>query len=132
LLRCGSCGIRDRIDADFQHDLAAARRHRVTWGAGLRVTRDDIGNTLFATSLLLGDTVAVCKRYYIHPLVVESYLAGELAHLPRVARASRGLSCEESMLARFLRRRPRSVASDEAPWHVICFRVLIELKGVIR
>jgi iron complex outermembrane recepter protein len=40
---------RDTLDVDFQHDLARAGRHRIIWGAGFRVSRDDLSNTLFAT-----------------------------------------------------------------------------------
>jgi iron complex outermembrane receptor protein len=40
---------RDTFDFELQHDLAAIGRHNMLWGAGLRSTSDDIGNTLFAT-----------------------------------------------------------------------------------
>lgn len=39
---------RDTLDLDFQHQFAAGD-HRVVWGAGIRVTSDDLDNTLFAT-----------------------------------------------------------------------------------
>lgn len=40
---------RDTLDIDFQHDLTAGNRHRVVWGAGFRITSDDLDNTLFAS-----------------------------------------------------------------------------------
>jgi len=40
---------RDTYHLDFQHDLSAFGRHRMTWGAGLRRTSDDLDNTLFAS-----------------------------------------------------------------------------------
>jgi iron complex outermembrane receptor protein len=40
---------RTTYDLDFQHDLPSTRRHRFAWGLGMRVTSDDIRNTLFAT-----------------------------------------------------------------------------------
>jgi DNA topoisomerase-1 len=48
----------------------------------------------------LGNTPAVCRSSYIHPRVVEAFLAGELA-LDRRARR-RGLSPDEAAVLRFL------------------------------
>jgi iron complex outermembrane receptor protein len=42
---------RDTYDVDYQHDLTAYGRHRLTWGTGLRVTSDELDNTLFASFL---------------------------------------------------------------------------------
>lgn len=42
---------RETIDLDFQHDLAAHGRHTLAWGTGLRVTSDELDNTLFASFL---------------------------------------------------------------------------------
>ncbi len=41
---------RSTLDLDFQHQLPAGN-HRLVWGAGFRLTSDDIDNTLFATFL---------------------------------------------------------------------------------
>lgn len=41
---------RSTLDIDFQHQFAAGD-HRMVWGAGFRLTRDDLDNTLFATFL---------------------------------------------------------------------------------
>lgn len=40
---------RDTLNLGFQHDLRDHGRHDLQWGAELRSTKDDIGNTLFAT-----------------------------------------------------------------------------------
>jgi DNA topoisomerase I len=68
----------------------------------------------------LGNTVAVCRKCYIHPNVLESYLEGTLSKLfqvgPNTDRVIRGLRASEISLLSFLkqssrhddRRRPRS------------------------
>jgi iron complex outermembrane receptor protein len=40
---------RDTWNVAFQHDVADLGRHDLQWGAQARTTKDDIGNTLFAT-----------------------------------------------------------------------------------
>lgn len=54
------------------------------------------------TALVLGNTLAVCKRHYVHPRVLEAFSAGKLADLRLGKRKSRGLAPAESALARFL------------------------------
>jgi len=49
----------------------------------------------------LGNTPAVCRKCYIHPAVLDSFLLGALAELPR-PRTRRGLRAEEVGLAMFL------------------------------
>ncbi|MBA1200558.1 DNA topoisomerase IB [Pseudomonas capeferrum] len=49
----------------------------------------------------LGNTPAVCRRCYIHPAVLEHYILGRLAELPKV-RARKGLEPEEVTLLVFL------------------------------
>lgn len=56
------------------------------------------------TARVLGNTLAVCKRYYVHPRVIEAFAAGKLDKL-RARRAIRGLTAAESALARFLESR---------------------------
>lgn len=58
------------------------------------------------SAAVLGNTLAVCKRYYVHPRVIAAFAAGELARVRR--RASRGraragsLRGNEAALARLL------------------------------
>ncbi len=49
----------------------------------------------------LGNTPAVCRRCYIHPAVLEHFVLGELAKLPK-PRERKGLRLEEVALASFL------------------------------
>ena len=42
---------RDTFDIDFQHNFTATDRHNIVWGAGFRLTSDELGNTLFASFL---------------------------------------------------------------------------------
>jgi DNA topoisomerase I len=58
-----------------------------------------------ATALVLGNTLAVCKRHYVHPRVLEAFASGKLAKLRIGKRKSRGLSAAEAALARFLESR---------------------------
>ncbi len=51
----------------------------------------------------LGNTPAVCRKCYIHPAVVEKFMLGALAELPR-PRVRKGLRSEEVALAMFLER----------------------------
>jgi DNA topoisomerase-1 len=51
----------------------------------------------------LGNTPAVCRKCYIHPAVVEKFMLGALAELPR-PRIRKGLRAEEVALAMFLER----------------------------
>ncbi|EPJ84781.1 DNA topoisomerase [Pseudomonas sp. CFII64] len=54
-----------------------------------------------AVSRQLGNTPAICRKCYIHPAVMEGFLQGELAKLPR-SRQRKGLRAEEVALACFL------------------------------
>src|SRR5581483_1177475 len=54
----------------------------------------------------LGNTPTVCRKCYVHPAVIESYLAGNLA-LDAEARAGKGLRKEERAVLAFLKRRLR-------------------------
>ena len=55
-----------------------------------------------AAALVLGNTLAVCKRHYVHPRVVEAFAAGKLPRIKTGKRHSRGLSPTEAALARLL------------------------------
>ena len=53
----------------------------------------------------LGNTPAICRKCYIHPRVIEAFLAGELNGL-RKSRKRQNLSAEEATLLAFLSRPP--------------------------
>ena len=56
------------------------------------------------TAKRLGNTRSVCRKYYIHPALIASYLDGGL-ELPRAQR--RGLSHHEASVLAFLTRKPK-------------------------
>lgn len=60
----------------------------------------------------LGNTPTVCRKCYIHPAVVESFLLGALTQLPK-PRARKGLSEEEAGLALFLQRMTQAAQKCE-------------------
>lgn len=54
------------------------------------------------TAKVLGNTLAVCRKYYVHPKVVDAWQSGTLArHAPR-SRPRRGLDGAETATLRFL------------------------------
>jgi DNA topoisomerase-1 len=64
----------------------------------------------------LNNTRAVCRKYYVHPVVFETYLAGTLAASLRngnakaAASAAAGLTAEEQAVVRLLRRQLKAAA----------------------
>jgi DNA topoisomerase-1 len=79
--------------------------------AGVTRLKKCVVRAVEQTAHILGNTPAVCRRAYIHPAVLESYLAGELcdrlAECRRMTRSSvrsRGLDPEERVVLQFLRR----------------------------
>ncbi len=54
------------------------------------------------TATVLGNTLAVCRKYYVHPKVIDAYLEGALAGQRSGVRARRGLSDAETATLRFL------------------------------
>ena len=79
----------------------------------VRQRKRNIVAAVEATASRLGNTVAVCRKCYIHPAVVEAYLDGSLAeawqrstsknHTP-----ANGLRDEEAAVLAFLQKRVRS------------------------
>ena len=74
-------------------------------------TQSDIQKNIVAAiqhvSKKLGNTVAVCKKYYIHPEVIRMYRDGELAELfsgSSPKQSEFGLAEEEEILMKLLRR----------------------------
>lgn len=66
----------------------------------------------------LGNTVAVCRKCYIHPAIFEGYLDGTLARVlarrtkAYLARNIEGMSAEEAAVAAFLRLRLTKLAGE--------------------
>jgi DNA topoisomerase-1 len=65
----------------------------------------NITQVVKATSQRLGNTVAICRKCYIHPQVMESYLAGTLQErFKTTANARRSRAWWERSMIRFLKR----------------------------
>lgn len=80
--------------------LALATLRKLDWEPEVDAKKH-IVDMVKAVARQLGNTPAVCRRCYIHPAVLEGFLLGELATLPR-ARQRKGLRVEEVALATFL------------------------------
>lgn len=74
--------------------------------------RRQVVEVIAAVAHRLGNTPAVCRKCYVHPAVVDAFLAGELNALPP-ARARKGLRREEAALLRFLERTVLAKAADQ-------------------
>ncbi|MDB5984230.1 MAG: topoisomerase [Pseudomonas sp.] len=80
--------------------LALATLRKLDWEPEADAKKH-IVDMVKAVARQLGNTPAVCRRCYIHPAVLEGFLLGELATLPRM-RQRKGLRMEEVALATFL------------------------------
>jgi len=69
--------------------------------------RHNMVETIKDVSRQLGNTPAVCRQCYIHPDVLEAFVNGELAQLPR-SRKRKRMSSEEATLLTFLAKRAGS------------------------
>ena len=80
--------------------LALAVLRELQWESEAEAKRHVV-EMVKSVSRQLGNTPAVCRKCYIHPAVVERFLLGALAELPR-PRVRKGLRTEEVALAMFL------------------------------
>ena len=66
-------------------------------------TRNLMRSVIAAVADELGNTIAVCRRCYIHPFVIAEFEAGRLKlHIPH--RGRNGLSAAECAVLAFLRK----------------------------
>lgn len=81
-----------------------------------REAKSQVVATLREVSQLLGNTPAVCRKAYVHPQVIETFIQGGLEEGANgTARAVRMLRMEEARLLDFLRRarrRPAKTVSE--------------------
>jgi DNA topoisomerase-1 len=81
-------------------------------GSSLAATRRTIKRALEGVSAELGNTIAICRKSYVHPAVIDQYTSGELAASFRRAMRSarrkpvRGLRQPESVALRWLEALP--------------------------
>jgi len=72
----------------------AARPAPQSQAQGRRTVKDAVAEV----ARRLGNTPAVCRKAYVHPAVVDSYLGGRLPRRPRASAASRLRPSEASLL----------------------------------
>ncbi len=93
--------------------LAAVELRRMGPAASRREADRNILRALDAVSARLGNTRAVCRKYYVHPGLLRAYLMGETAPLPkpmsrrrgRRARPAAALRRDEVAVLQFLQER---------------------------
>jgi DNA topoisomerase I len=88
--------------------LAACALGEMEAAASGRGAKTNVARAIESVAARLGNTPAICRKCYVHPAVVESYLDGSLARaLKRRAGALRdaGLRPEEAMVLALLTRR---------------------------
>ncbi|MDE1007167.1 MAG: hypothetical protein OSB38_16015, partial [Paraburkholderia fungorum] len=95
-----------RTWAGSVHALAALRR---LMGGSAAQTRRHIVATVKDVATLLRNTPAVCRRCYIHPVVISAFEANELKDL-LPGQSRRGLKVDETAFAALLARAARRVA----------------------
>jgi DNA topoisomerase-1 len=69
-----------------------------------RAARANVMTAMKTVAARLGNTPAICRKSYVHPALLDAYLAGALRN--GVRRASSGLDLAEAGFLRFLRQRP--------------------------
>jgi DNA topoisomerase I len=75
-----------------------------------RESKDLLKQTLQAVAHRLGNTPTMCRKCYVHPVVVDAFLAGELREI-----ALRGGGSGRVRLLHLLTRTPKGVAFTRAP-----------------
>jgi DNA topoisomerase-1 len=90
--------------------LAVVALRHIGGATGPGNAKKNMLRAIEAVAKLLGNTPAICRKCYIHPAVLEGYVAGKLDRLlqPGRVRARGGLSAEEVALVRFLKAEPGS------------------------
>ena len=88
--------------------LAAQILQRLDGDDNEEPTESALVKAIGEVAAALGNTRAICRKYYVHPAIMDAYLDGTLAQSfidqsPRAART--GLSSEEAGVLRLLKRR---------------------------
>ncbi|WP_119303765.1 DNA topoisomerase IB [Dongia deserti] len=87
--------------------LAANLLHETGGPASATAAKRQVRAALQEVAARLGNTVAICRKCYVHPSVLEAYTTGEL-RLRRIAAKDHALPPEEAATLRFLQRRLKS------------------------
>jgi DNA topoisomerase I len=89
-------------------------------GASQRATKQQVKSALERVSAQLGNTVAICRKSYVHPAVIDQYSAGALrSSVERASRAAhqhpiRGLKAPEMLAVHWLRALPAALPAPKA------------------
>jgi DNA topoisomerase-1 len=89
-------------------------------GATKAATARQVKRALARVSAQLGNTVAICRKSYVHPAVIDQYSSGELrASVRRAVRAAqrhpiRGLKTPEAVAVHWLRALPAALPAAKA------------------
>lgn len=68
-----------------------------------RQARQEVVDVIRQVARRLANTPAVCRACYVHPAIIETYLAGRLPPRAAAPAGPRGLSADERRLLAFLR-----------------------------
>ncbi|HTG74904.1 MAG TPA: DNA topoisomerase IB, partial [Terriglobia bacterium] len=71
-----------------------------------REAQRNVKNAITSVASQLGNTIAVCRKSYIHPSILDCYLKGSFPCNARSA-PMRGLSARENAVLSFLRHLPK-------------------------
>lgn len=98
--------------------LAAVALERFEATGSKTALKRNVRRAVEAVAGMLRNTVAVCRKCYIHPAVIDGYLDGTLRAALRQRSACRatpaGLKPEEAAVLAFLRERPATAGSKSA------------------
>jgi uncharacterized protein (DUF2236 family) len=83
----------------------------------VRAAKRQINEAIQRTAERLGNTPAICRRCYVHPAVLDAYLAGRsVARIAALgARVGVGLRADERAVVAFLKREVTKTRAREAP-----------------
>ncbi|HTK02202.1 MAG TPA: DNA topoisomerase IB [Bordetella sp.] len=93
--------------------LALAELGKRPWTTQAEAKRTVV-EVVKAVAKRLGNTPTVCRKCYIHPRIIDAYLAGELPPHAAAPAAPRGLDADERRLLRFLSTPLSQAARPEA------------------
>jgi DNA topoisomerase-1 len=83
--------------------LAAVSLRDLEAFESLAEAKRNVAQAIEAVSRRLGNTASVCRKCYVHPAVLDTYLDGKLGSLLECAKGERhGLGAEESAVLKFL------------------------------
>jgi DNA topoisomerase-1 len=97
--------------------LAATALHECGVPPSKSCAKKSIVEAVKRTAERLGNTPSVCKKSYIHPLILEAYARGDRMPRFRVAGASKSsdLRADEKAVLAYLRRLTARSAAEQAP-----------------